>query len=159
MAAPPSPSGFFDLRNTFQERRDLLDQKRYELARARQALAEVVRLFPEQSDERTRAAAALQGAAGAELGARTAESEAKVALANAIQTWLEDDATSLPLEPDADLGRLGRTDVPVLLLPLRLETRFDVPQRTLRVRIYPDEIWSNLHERALLPEERAAGDA
>lgn len=52
---------------------------------------------------------------------------------------------------------LGPSDRPLLLLPVRLETRFFAqPDRSseLRVRIYPDKIHLDSHETALLPAER-----
>lgn len=43
---------------------------------------------------------------------------------------------------------------PIVLLPVRLETRFE--GSTLKVRVYPDEIFMNMHEVALTLEEQAA---
>src|SRR4029453_5179197 len=52
-------------------------------------------------------------------------------------------------------------DVPLALLPVRLETRF-FPQadgsRELRVRVYPDKVHIDAHDPALTPEERAWGE-
>ena len=42
----------------------------------------------------------------------------------------------------------------IVLLPLRIETRFDGD--VLKVRVYPDEIFMDSHERALTLEEQAA---
>lgn len=52
---------------------------------------------------------------------------------------------------------LAASDVPLLLLPVRLETRF-FPQpandfQELRIRIYPDQIHIDTHEPALSPDE------
>ncbi|MGW0434952.1 hypothetical protein ACWDV4_20730 [Micromonospora sp. NPDC003197] len=44
---------------------------------------------------------------------------------------------------------------PVVLLPVRLETRFD--QATLKIRVYPDQIHIDDHEPGLTAEEEAAG--
>lgn len=51
--------------------------------------------------------------------------------------------------------------VPCLLLPVRLETRFhtDPNSTLLRVRVYPDEIHLDQHERGLTDEEVALGTA
>ena len=59
---------------------------------------------------------------------------------------------------DRDVARLS-ADYPVVLLPVRIETRFKQsavgPQ--LWVRIYPDEIVADLHEPELTETERDAG--
>lgn len=57
------------------------------------------------------------------------------------------------------LGACG-TEVPLLLLPVRLETRFDTPNGSMRpvalkVRVYPDEIHVDAHDPALTADERA----
>ena len=60
------------------------------------------------------------------------------------------------------LVELAASDVPLALLPVRLETRF-FPQadgsRELRVRVYPDKVHIDAHDPALTPEERALGRA
>jgi hypothetical protein len=48
-------------------------------------------------------------------------------------------------------------DVPLALLPLRLETRYSPDGATLRVRIYPDDIHVDRLDRGVSEEERAAG--
>lgn len=50
-------------------------------------------------------------------------------------------------------------DVPLALLPVRLETRYSADGATLRVRIYPDDIHVDRLERGLTADERAAGTA
>ncbi len=49
------------------------------------------------------------------------------------------------------------TDVPLLLLPVRLETRFSADQATLRVRVFPDEIHIDRLDPGLTPAENQAG--
>ncbi|MDR7126397.1 hypothetical protein [Pseudotabrizicola sp. 4114] len=50
-------------------------------------------------------------------------------------------------------------DVPLLLLPVRIETRFANNGKTLKVRIYPDDIHIDGLERGLTDPEAAAGTA
>ncbi len=48
-------------------------------------------------------------------------------------------------------------DQPLLLLPVRLETRFlalDGARTELRIRVYPDKVHIDAHEATLLPQER-----
>ena len=49
--------------------------------------------------------------------------------------------------------------VPLLLLPVRLETRFTDDGAALRVRIYPDDVHIDALDRGVTEEERAAGVA
>ncbi len=51
----------------------------------------------------------------------------------------------------------ARTDAPIALLPVRLETRFE--GRRLKVRVYPDDIHVDALDMALSPAELAAGRA
>jgi hypothetical protein len=57
-----------------------------------------------------------------------------------------------------DVARLD-AGFPILLVPVRLETRFGTDQDgpVLRVRIYPDDFAADLHEAALTDDERALG--
>jgi hypothetical protein len=50
-------------------------------------------------------------------------------------------------------------DVPLLLLPVRLETRFTPDGATLRVRVYPDDIHVDALSAGLTADERSAGIA
>jgi hypothetical protein len=52
------------------------------------------------------------------------------------------------------------SDVPFLLLPIRLETRFHQTTgggRELLIRVYPDDVFVDTHEPELTSEELAAG--
>ncbi|HKQ04852.1 MAG TPA: hypothetical protein VJ464_06955 [Blastocatellia bacterium] len=59
----------------------------------------------------------------------------------------------------ADLVRSWSTQHPVVLLPARVETRFDVISKILRIRIYPDDICADTHEPLLTEAEAQAGAA
>jgi hypothetical protein len=48
--------------------------------------------------------------------------------------------------------------VPVALLPVRIETRFGDDRKSLRIRIFPDQIHLDGHEPELTDDERAAGE-
>lgn len=52
-----------------------------------------------------------------------------------------------------------KTDHPLVLLPVRLETRFTADGRTLLIRVYPDDVHVDAHEPELTAEERALGQA
>jgi hypothetical protein len=51
------------------------------------------------------------------------------------------------------------SDLPLALLPVRLETRYSADGTTLRVRIFPDDVHVDRLDRGLSDEERAAGIA
>lgn len=57
-----------------------------------------------------------------------------------------------------EFGQLS-SEFPIVLLPVRLETRFDRETSELKVRIYPDAIHADTHEPSLTEAERDAGIA
>src|SRR5688572_30116646 len=59
---------------------------------------------------------------------------------------------------DAEIAALAG-NVPIALLPVRLEARFFDNGRELRVRIFPDQIHIDAHEPELTRTERDAGRA
>jgi hypothetical protein len=137
---------------------------------ARRSLAGTEARLAETSARIASARAALdrQRASGSDP-ARIATQETRVKDLLAVHTDLRDE---LDLRERAlhDLAeRLGVTTapeqlvesldgrVPVALLPVRLETRYSDDRRTLRIRVYPDQIHLDAHERELTPEEVAAG--
>lgn len=65
---------------------------------------------------------------------------------------------ALAPDPADDVAKLDAA-FPIVLLPLRLETRFSRSngQSELFVRVYPDEIHADTHEPALTEAERQAG--
>lgn len=70
------------------------------------------------------------------------------------------DGPALALDPRQLLGAL-RSDLPILLMPLRVQTRFHDGQagRELMVRVYPDDISVQTLDRELTASEKALGDA
>jgi hypothetical protein len=78
--------------------------------------------------------------------ARGTEQAAVAALNSAIQTKIT--------SGDLTLEKL-KTNAPIILLPVRLETR--IVENDMFVRIYPDEIWVDMLQRALTPEEYESG--
>jgi hypothetical protein len=100
--------------------------------------------------------------------ARTALQAAEDALSNAVARDGDRDAARKALDrARAELDQARRQafgsdsgfglvdpDYPLLLLPVRLETRYASNPHRLLVRIYPDDIHADGHERALTREER-----
>ncbi len=79
-------------------------------------------------------------------GQQTKYQEINAAWANAIHGFVQNlDAC------DAD------PTVPLLLLPVRLETRYSADGTTLRIRIFPDDIHVDQLDRGLSDAEQAAG--
>jgi hypothetical protein len=90
-------------------------------------------------------------AAQARLDAATVEANTAAEAASAAEAAYLDDLAALPAQLDPA--------VPCLLLPVRLETRFGIGGTRLRVRIYPDEIHLDSHERELTESETRLGVA
>lgn len=61
-------------------------------------------------------------------------------------------------DPERDIKTLAG-EYPIALLPVRIETRFDITKNELRVRIYPDEIFADLHDPNLTDDEYDDGVA
>ncbi|MEP6491825.1 MAG: hypothetical protein ABJF01_04065 [bacterium] len=71
-----------------------------------------------------------------------------------VTDTLRDVLNRIALDPgDADPG------YPLMLLPVRVETRYTADGTSLRVRIYPDDIHIDALDRGISPEENAAGIA
>ena len=85
---------------------------------------------------------------------RAAVADAHDEVAARLGAWLAPDAVG-------DVERLSAA-YPIVLLPVRLETRFDRPPGgppELRVRLYPDTVAADAHDPRLTAEERDAGAA
>jgi hypothetical protein len=121
------------------------------LARAEAELARARREFGED-DERTRAADAARNRSAETLaGARGRVRELETGFGQAIDEFLRD-----RIEEDFTLD----ATLPIVLLPVRLETRFSRRQdgAELLIRVYPDEIAADPHEPELTDAERSAGE-
>lgn len=72
----------------------------------------------------------------------------------------EVDGPALELQPQQFVDQL-EGDLPILLAPLRVQTRFaDGPDgRALLIRVYPDDFSVQTHDPQLAAAERAAGEA
>jgi hypothetical protein len=125
-------------------RRTLID-KLYAFELAGEALKEAKRKFAEGSEDLGDAQEAFDTAEAAFETARGAEATALNTLQTKLADWLPDGTTE-----EEDVGRLFGSE-PIVLFPVRLETRFDAG--FLKVRVYPDEIFLNSHETALTPAE------
>lgn len=93
-------------------------------------------------------------AARAAQASRAADAHACRALRNALRTAFEHVSRRL-------LGNV-ETAVPLLMLPVRLETRFDFAAgqqspHALKIRVYPDDVHIDSHEPALTTDELAGG--
>ena len=111
------------------------------------------------------AAALLSGRAVRERGAKAADlrrAERKIQTAAGKLVNVPDRIRDLivPATPDEVLAALER-DVPIVLLPVRLEARLLKRQGgwDLGVRVFPDAIHGDAHERELTQDEQDAGAA
>ena len=81
-----------------------------------------------------------------------AQSDAAVRITQ-IRNGFQDLATQAFAAPDAVIGTLD-TGVPMALLPVRIETRFNGPTQ-LQLRIYPDQVHIHSHIDAVTEAEAA----
>jgi hypothetical protein len=61
-------------------------------------------------------------------------------------------------QPERSIGELS-SQLPIAMLPVRLETRFFQGDQELRIRIYPDDVHVNSHQLALTERELDLGKA
>ncbi len=143
-----------------------LDELRAEVAtlaaRRAEAVASAATLAGEADAQAARARA---GAAVADdeayAQARAGEQQARAERRAALGALSELDAAVI--RAVGELHALGldpcdaEADVPLVLLPVRLETRYSADGATLLVRIYPDDVHVDRLDRGLSGEESAAG--
>ena len=148
------------LRTNLKTARDKLVDALFEFEEATNAFKEVKRRFKPGSADYDQAQQRLTDATNALddpdplKGARTAEAAAYSALQDGLTKWLIDLSAEDYIKVEDDIGRLIAA-WPIVMFPIRIETRFDGP--TLQVRVFPDEIFMNRHEAALTVEEQKAG--
>src|SRR5216110_620698 len=125
-------------------RQNLTDARRtsisrlYEFETARDALREVKRKSDDPAGDLGDAQTAYDQALANFNAARSTESTLRDTLQQKLTDWLPDGTS----EQD-DIGRLLASE-PIVLFPVRLETRF--AGNVLKVRVFPDEIFLDVHE-------------
>jgi hypothetical protein len=110
-----------------------------------------------------RAAVAARRAVGDQQGADAANAALQAATTQRQQflTTVADLSRDIvSLVGQIAVGNLqAESDVPIALLPVRIETRSAAQRTQLRVRILPDDIHVDQHDRGVSDDERAAGQA
>lgn len=127
-----------------EKQRAQVDERRasLELSRLRRTLGE-------QHGEVKKAEAAHAAAVAVLDRVRGAEKKTRAELAAGINEWVRtqrDEVASL------------EADVPIVMFPVRLETRFSVESSELRIRVYPDVLSADAFDAALTERERAFAD-
>ena len=149
---PPAPDAGL---RALDQQRALLDDARRDLSRAvlaeRDAARRLADVARTASPDNREAIAAARGAVE-----KAKEARAAAATRAATQgTRLKDDIRGhVDVTPAAEVGRLTAA-LPVVLLPVRIETRFS--GANLLVRVYPDDIFADTHEPELTDTEIADG--
>ena len=154
-------------RQAFEQARQERLQAQAELAARQATLTQLSRTLAAGDPKLGAARDAVSRQASAVTAARGAEKSAVTGVSAALAAFLATDIS-------ADVARLDARH-PIVLLPLRLETRFsagsartpdrpriaaatgDAPE--LLVRVYPDDIAADAHEPELSADEQAAGSA
>lgn len=137
-----------EARAALASQRQTLIDKLYVFETASAALADAKRNNADETRELGDAQDAFDRAQGEFQKARHDEGLRIGDLQDRLRDWLPDGTSA-----EEDVGRLPGTE-PIVLCPIRLETRFQGNQ--LLVRVFPDEIFLNTHETALTVAERDA---
>lgn len=135
-----------DARSALLDARTALIDALYAYEVATDALAKALRSGDAAAEQ-----TAFTAAEAAFQSARADEAQKVTDLQTALANWLPDGTTLANEYQKAD----GTS--PIVLLPLRIETRF--ADGFLKVRLSPDEIAFNTHETALTPEEQQRAKA
>lgn len=142
------------LRGALSAARLELVDRLFELEDASNAFKEVKRSLSPGSTGYTAADERQRQAVAGLSATRATETAAYQALQSGLVTWLFDQSTETDVTVADDIARLDHR-FPIVMFPLRIETRFDATK--LKVRVFPDEIFLNRHETALTVAEQEAG--
>ncbi|XUL85297.1 hypothetical protein ACQ86D_00140 [Streptomyces galilaeus] len=146
---PPALARIDEQRNAIAAARRDLRSRRIAVQDAEAALADLQRSVRRRETQR------VDEARGRVIAARTALAEAKTAAAATAASLRPLIDEALPRMPEDEVGQLA-ADRPIVLLPVRLETRF--ADSELLVRIYPDNIFVDSHEPELTDLEIVDGE-
>jgi len=135
---------------------ELQDKADAAFADWQEALAAQVRLRAKQTELQTQQQAVQQT-----LGPIAQEAEHMGAEAGIWRERAQSLRAALSIATTQLLGSVA-TEVPLLLLPVRLETRFESAEiggqpQALKIRVYPDDIHVDSHETELTAQESAWG--
>ncbi len=148
MTLPPNDRALFRLR---QEETELDRSAATITAEARATQAALETMLRTRPADRARVQAARQRLAQFEIDLRDVTGKL-AAIRDRIRDW---GRIADPLSDDPIKGLAAHT--PVLLLPVRIETRYAEDGKALLVRIYPDQLHIDTHEEPLTLDELTAG--
>ena len=153
MSTPDDIAALERARRDLAAARGDADRRALAAVQAEAELADARRVFGSVDDRTVEAIRAHDEAQKRLEAARGQIRNAETTLTRAITEFIRD-------IPEQDFSRLDAS-LPIVMLPVRLETRFQRGGRTpqLLIRIYPDEIVADPHEPALTAVERALGEA
>lgn len=142
-------SALDDARSRLTETRAAKQQAQVRVRDAEAELRRLRRLHTNDDDQVRRAEAELGRAEAALEGVLRDERATRAAISAGLAEWID----TLPRDEFSGLD----ADCPIILFPVRLETRFIAQPAELRVRIYPDAIVADQHDGSLTSSEQALG--